>query len=592
MYYPQELIEEIRMQNDIVDVISEYVPLKKKGSSYFGLCPFHNEGTPSFSVTPEKQFYYCFGCGAAGNVYSFIMQMDNCDFVEAVKKLADRAHITLPENGFTPQAKEAERLRQILFEIHKTAGLFYYNMLHSKEGEQALQYLNGRKVMPNIQKKFGLGFAPAGRDKLYHHLEEKGYSIDAMLKSGLIMEDKRGRGYYDRFFNRLMFPIFDVQGRTIAFGGRIMESGQPKYLNSPETMLFSKSKNMYGLNFARAAKRQELIIVEGYMDMISIYQAGFHNVAASLGTAFNDEHAKVLKKFVTDVILLFDSDEAGTTAALRAIPHLVQNGFRVKVLQVPDGKDPDEFIKQNGSMEFSKLLVNAVSYITFEISCIQKKYNMQNAEHRVLFTTEAAKVLSALDNDIERDVYVKEVAKMTDISSEAIENEIRKIRNKADEIFQAEADKKRLKIYRDTSVSVRKSKGISEAQRDILYLCATDLAVYRKVKEYLKPEDYAEAVYSRVAALLYEAGEKGQTVFPAELLNYFGDLEEQKKVTEIFAVRMDYENKKDLEKALNEEVRLIKKTRIDAMAAEALDVESIKRIVEEKKMLEKIEISL
>ena len=380
MFYPQELIDEIRIQNDIVSVISEYITLKPKGSSYFGLCPFHNESTPSFSVSADKQFYYCFGCGESGNVYGFIMKMENCDFPEAVKRLADRARIPLPEPEYSAEAARKEKLKQQIYDMHRQAGRYYYAALHSRNGEKALEYLNRRGVEPEIQKKFGIGYAPQGRDNLYKYLSSKGFDREAMVKSGLVMESKDGRGLYDRFFNRLMFPIFDIQGRAIAFGGRIIDKGEQKYLNSPETAVFSKSRTLYGMNFAKAARKREIILVEGYMDMISIYQAGFPNVVAGLGTAFNGEHAATLRKLADSVILLYDSDEAGTRAALRAIPVLVGGGFDVKVTQVTGAKDADEFIKKYGRDAFGKLIVDAVSYITFRINVAKKYYNMKPAD--------------------------------------------------------------------------------------------------------------------------------------------------------------------------------------------------------------------
>jgi DNA primase len=395
--YPQEILEEVRVQNDIVDVISEYLPLKQKGTSYFGLCPFHNEKTPSFSVSSERQFYYCFGCGAAGNVYTFIMQMENDTFPEAVKRLADRVHITLPQPQYTQQAKEQELQRQRLFDLHKKAGRFFYEKLHEPVGEQARAYLQKRQMNDNIQKKFGIGYAPKGQQELYQYLQKQGFSQQELQKSGLIIERKEEKGYFDRFRNRLMFPILDIQGRVIGFGGRILSQGEPKYLNSPETLLFNKSKNLYGLNFAKNTRKREIILVEGYMDMISLYQAGFRNVAASLGTAFNQEHAKVLKKYADSVILLYDSDDAGTMAAQRAIPILTQNGFYVKVLQVPNGKDPDEFIKQSGAKAFSRLLANAQHYITFQIQCLKKQYDLTQPQQKVEFTTKTANILSKLE---------------------------------------------------------------------------------------------------------------------------------------------------------------------------------------------------
>ncbi len=592
MRYPREVVDEVRLQNDIVEVISQYVPLKQKGSSYFGLCPFHNEKTASFSVNSEKQFYYCFGCGAAGNVFSFLMEMENCDFPEAMKRLADRAHIALPEPEKNAQAIAAEQLKQRLFDIHTTAGRFFYDCLQSEEGKEARAYLQKRQMDPRIARKFGIGYSPERYDALFKHLKEKGFSVSDILKTGLVLENKDGKGYHDRFRGRLMFPIFDVQGRVVGFGGRILAKGEPKYLNSPETILFSKSRNLYGLNFAKAARKRELILVEGYMDMLSIYQAGFHNVVASLGTAFNQEHARTLKRFADDVILLYDSDEAGTNAALRAIPVLVKNGFRVKVTQVPDGKDPDEFIKAKGAAEFSKLLINAVHYISFEIACIQRKYNLKNPEHRVRFATEAAEILAKLDSEIERNVYLGEVSRVTGVEEEAIRSEIGKLMRKEDEAFQKEAERRQqnLKTY---SIEGRKTeKGLMEAQRSLLYYCAQHQGVYDILKTIIEEDDFTEEVFRRAFGYIGELWSSSGHVFPADLVSRFEETKEQKMVTEIFAVQLPAENGADMEKAINEQVRRLKRTKIDHLTANATTVEEIQRLVEAKRKLDSLYITI
>lgn len=591
--YPQEILEEVRVQNDIVDVISEYLPLKQKGTSYFGLCPFHNEKTPSFSVSSERQFYYCFGCGAAGNVYTFIMQMENDTFPEAVKRLADRVHITLPQPQYTQQAKEQELQRQRLFDLHKKAGRFFYEKLHEPVGEQARAYLQQRQMNNNIQKKFGIGYAPKGQQELYQHLQKQGFSQQELQKSGLIIERKEEKGYFDRFRNRLMFPILDIQGRVIGFGGRVLSKGEPKYLNSPETLLFNKSRNLYGLNFAKNTRKREIILVEGYMDMISLYQAGFKNVAASLGTAFNQEHAKVLKKYADSVILLYDSDDAGTTAAQRAIPILTQNGFHVKVLQVPNGKDPDEFIKQNGAQAFSRLLANAQHYITFQIQCLKKQYDFTQIQQKVEFTTKTANILAKLDNDIERNVYTNEIANMTGISQQAIENEIVKIVKKENELFAQNAQQKRkTQYYQNNKNLITKSSGIFAAQRDILFLCASNIQIYNKVKTILSAEDFTEEVYKKVYEKIDLLHQKSAVVFPAELVNYFELPEEQKIVTEIFAVALEYQSTKEIEKALTEEVKTVKRASLDKLASQAQSVEQIKKLIAEKGKLDSLYITI
>lgn len=592
MRYPREIIDEVRLQNDIVEVISQYVPLKQKGSSYFGLCPFHNEKTPSFSVNSEKQFYYCFGCGAAGNVFSFLMEMENCDFPEAMKRLADRAHITLPEPEKNAQAIAAEQLKTRLFEIHTVAGRFFYDSLQKEEGAQARAYLQKRQMDPRVARKFGIGYSPDRYDALFQHLKEKGYTTGDILKTGLVLENKDGKGYHDRFRGRLMFPIFDVQGRVVGFGGRILAKGEPKYLNSPETILFSKSRNLYGLNFAKAARKRELILVEGYMDMLSIYQAGFHNVVASLGTAFNQEHARTLKRFADDVILLYDSDEAGTNAALRAIPVLVKNGFRVKVTQVPDGKDPDEFIKARGAAEFSKLLVNAVHYISFEIACIRRNYNLKNPEHRVRFATEAAGVLAKLDSEIERNVYLGEVSRMTGVEEGAIRSEIGKLMRKDEETFQREAQRRQQNLKTYGGAGRRTEKGLLEAQRSLLYYCAQHQGVYDTLKTVLEADDFTEEVFQRAFFRIGELWSEAGHVFPADLVSRFEDTAEQKQVTEIFAVQLPTENGADMEKAINEQVKRLKRTKIDHLTANAATAEEIQRLVEAKRKLDSLYITI
>lgn len=592
MRYPREVIDEVRLQNDIVEVISQYVPLKQKGNSYFGLCPFHNEKTPSFSVNSEKQFYYCFGCGAAGNVFSFLMEMENCDFPEAMKRLAERAHITLPEPEKNAQAIAAEKLKQTLFEIHSTAGRFYYDCLQAEEGVQARAYLQKRQMDPRMVRKFGIGYSPDRYDALFQHLSEKGFQKTDILKTGLVLENKDGKGYHDRFRGRLMFPIFDVQGRVVGFGGRILAKGEPKYLNSPETILFSKSRNLYGLNFAKAARKRELILVEGYMDMLSIYQAGFHNVVASLGTAFNQEHARTLKRFADDIILLYDSDEAGTNAALRAIPVLVKNGFRVKVTQVPDGKDPDEFIKTNGGAAFSKLLVNAVHYISFEIACIQRKYNLKNPEHRVRLATEAAEILAKLDSEIERNVYLGEVSRVTGVEEDAIRSEIGKLMRKEEAGFRMEAERRQQRQAAYPLAERKIEKGLAEAQRSLLYYCAQHQGVYDTLKTILQEGDFTEAVFQKVFEEIGALWEESGHVFPADLVSRFEDTKEQKLVTEIFAVQLPTENGADMEKAINEQVRLLKRTKIDHLTANASTAEEIQQLVDARRKLDSLYITI
>ena len=340
MYYSEELIEEVRSRNDIVDVISGYVRLQKKGSSYFGLCPFHNEKSPSFSVSRQKQMYYCFGCGAGGNVFTFLMEYENFSFVEAMKYLADRAGIELPEQEYSKEAKERADLKATILEMNRLAAKYFYVQLKNERGFHAYRYLKDRQLSDEMILAFGLGYSNPYSDDLYKYLRGKGYSEELIRKAGLINTDER-QGVYDKFWNRVMFPIMDVNNRVIGFGGRVMGDGKPKYLNSPETVVFDKSRNLYGLNRARTSRKPYFLLCEGYMDVISLHQAGFTNAVASLGTALTAGHASLIKRYVKEVYLTYDSDDAGTRAALRAVPILREAGISAKVIRMDPYKDPD-----------------------------------------------------------------------------------------------------------------------------------------------------------------------------------------------------------------------------------------------------------
>lgn len=383
MYYPEELIEEVRMKNDIVDVISGYVKLTKKGSNYFGLCPFHNEKSPSFSVSPGKQMYYCFGCGAGGNVLTFIMEYENYSFPEALKMLADRAGVTLPEVEYSKEARAQADLRTTLLEINKLAANYFYYQLQNPQGQTGYRYLRDRQLTDETIKHFGLGFANKTSDDLYRFLKSKGYEDSILRETGLVQLEERGG--HDKFWNRVMFPILDVNNRVIGFGGRVMGDGAPKYLNSPETRLFDKSRNLYGLNYARTSREQYVLICEGYMDVIAMHQAGFTNAVASLGTAFTSQHAALLKRYTEKVVLTYDSDGAGIKAALRAIPILKEVGISAKVLNMEPYKDPDEFMKNLGADAFRQRIAQAKNSFLFEIDVLKKNYDLEDPAQKTEF---------------------------------------------------------------------------------------------------------------------------------------------------------------------------------------------------------------
>lgn len=390
--YSEEIIEEVRMRSDIVDVISGYIKLSKKGSSYFGLCPFHNEKSSSFSVTPGKQMYYCFGCGAGGNVITFIMEYENFSFIEAVKYLADRAGVQLPEVEYSKEERMKADKKALILEINKIAANYFYKQLKTANGQQAKEYLSARKLAPETIRHFGLGYSNKYSDDLYKFLKQKGYSDELLKDSGLVGFHEK-YGPQDKFWNRVMFPIMDVNNRVIGFGGRVMGEGEPKYLNSQETIVFDKGRNLYGLNYARTARESRILICEGYMDVIDMHQAGFTNSVASLGTAFTPGHAMLLKRYIKEVLLVYDSDEAGTKAALRALPILRDAGLSAKVLRLEPYKDPDDFIKNLGAEEFNKRIETAKNSFLFEIEILERNYQMRDPESKNAFFHDVAQKL-------------------------------------------------------------------------------------------------------------------------------------------------------------------------------------------------------
>ena len=415
MYYPEELIEEVRTRNDIVEVISGYVRLQKKGSNYFGLCPFHNEKSPSFSVSPGKQMYYCFGCGAGGNVITFLMEYENQTFPEAVRTLAQRAGIALPEADDSKEAKQADSRRAKLLEINKEAAKYFYYQLRTERGSVGMEYLRKRELSDETMNHFGLGYANKYSNDLIQYLKSKGYSEDLIRDAGLCNVDEK-HGMYDKFWNRVMFPIQDINHRVIGFGGRVMGDGKPKYLNSPETEIFDKSRNLYGLNFARTSRKGNVILCEGYMDVIAMHQAGFTQAVASLGTAFTSGQASLLRRYANEILLSYDSDGAGVNAALRAIGILKEAGMTGRVINLEPYKDPDEFIKALGGEEFQKRLDHAENSFFFELRQLQKDERMstqQKAQRaREIAKKESEKLFigsEAVHNPVKEFVPLKEV---------------------------------------------------------------------------------------------------------------------------------------------------------------------------------------
>ena len=583
MFYSDEIIEEVRMKNDIVDVISDYVKLQKKGSSYFGLCPFHNEKSPSFSVSPGKQMYYCFGCGAGGNVFTFIMEYENYTFVEALKYLAGRAGVTLPEAEYSKEARAAADLRTTLLEIQKKAAGFYYYQLRQDTGKQGMAYLKGRELSDETIHKFGLGCSPKYSGALYQYLKSKGYSDEHLKESGLFNIDERS-GMQDKFWNRVMFPIMDVNNRVIGFGGRVMGDAKPKYLNSPETKIFDKSRNLYGLNIARTSRKPYLIVCEGYMDVIAMHQAGFTNAVASLGTALTSGHASLMRRYTKEVLLTYDSDEAGQKAALRGIPILKAAGIRPRVVNLAPYKDPDEFIKEEGKEAFEKRLDEAANAFLFEVKVLERQYDLSDPEGKTEFFREMARKLLEFPEELERNNYMESLSRIYHIKFE----DLRKMVNNMALGGASTA------VSKKPETRTRKRENKEDAGRTAQKLMLTWLASYPAMFDtiagYITPADFTTPLYHQVAELVFAQHEEGE-VNPAKLLNQFSDSEEQKEVTSLFHATLHLERKEDARRALLETVCRMKRDSIAWQSDHLLptDLGGLQKIVEARKRLEDLE---
>lgn len=582
MYYPDELIEEVRMKNDIVDVISGYVRIQKKGSSYFGLCPFHNEKSPSFSVSPSKQMFYCFGCGAGGNVFTFVMQYENYSFQEAVKLLADRAGVNLPEMEYGEEVKKRESQRARLLEVNKEAAKYFYYQLRSERGQAGYQYLLRRELSDETIKKFGLGFANVTSDDLVKYLKSKGYEDKLLTEAGLASFDEK-YGMHDKFWNRVMFPIQDSNHRVIGFGGRVMGDAKPKYLNSPETMIFDKSRNLYGLNFARTSRAGNIILCEGYMDVIAMHQAGFTQAVASLGTAFTAGQANLLRRYAQEVILAYDSDGAGVTAALRAIGILKEVGLTGKVLNLEPYKDPDEFIKNLGREAFEERIRKAENSFFFELRMLQRDFDLNDPESKTRFHREIAKKLCGFSEEVERENYIEAVAEKYHIGFENLRKLVLGYAAQTGLAVPAARPKSGIQKKNDPEENKRKP------QKLLLTWLVEEPAVYQKIKKYISPGDFTEDLYKKVAEKLF-ADLDGGCLNPAAIISLFTDEEEQREVAGLFNTKlMELESRADREKAFHDIVLAVKRNSLDYFSSQlGADVSAINQVIEGKKALEEL----
>lgn len=582
MFYPDELIEEVRSRNDIVDVISGYVHLQKKGANYFGLCPFHNEKSPSFSVSRSKQMYYCFGCGAGGNVFTFLMEYENDTFPEAVKALADRAGISLPEADESEEAKREQSKRSRLLAINKEAAKYFYFQLRAKQGELGLNYLRERQLTDETIHRFGLGYANKTADDLVRYLKGKGFSEELIREAGLCNTDEK-HGMYDKFWNRVMFPIEDINHRVIGFGGRVMGDGKPKYLNSPETPIFDKSRNLYGLNFARSSRKGNIILCEGYMDVIAMHQAGFNQAVASLGTAFTLGQAGLLKRYTKEVLLSYDSDGAGVKAALRAIGILKEAGLTGRVINLEPYKDPDEFIKNLGAEAFQERIDNAENSFLFEIRMLQREYDLNDPEKKTEFHRAVAKKLCEFPEEVERENYLEAVAEKYHIGFESLRKLVASTAASTGLARPVERPKSGIQKKTTPEDNVKKT------QRLLLTWLAEEPQIYPKIAAFLSAEDFTEELYQKVADRLFENLSRGE-VNAAAIISMFPEEEEQREAAAIFNTSLvEPETKKEKEKALHDILVSVKRISYEYNSGRlGSDVEALNRVIAGKKALEEL----
>ncbi len=584
MRYSDDIIEEVRSKNDIVDVVSQYVRLTKKGNSYFGLCPFHNEKTPSFSVTPGKQMYYCFGCGAGGNVFNFIMEYENYTFGEALKHLADRAGVELPKIEYSREVRQKAQEKAELLEINKQAAQYFYYQLRTEKGQTGLDYLKNRGLSEETMRKFGLGYSDRAGGGLHRYLKAKGYPDDRLRESGLFNVDER-HGMYDKFWNRVIFPIMDVNNRVIGFGGRVMGDAKPKYLNSPETKIFDKSRNLYGLNIARTTRKKYLILCEGYMDVISMHQAGFTNAVASLGTALTSGHASLLKRYTQEVLLLYDSDEAGIRAALRGIPILREAGVNSRVVSLKPYKDPDEFIRNMGPEAFEQRLEEARDSFLFRVEVAENEFSMNDPQGQNQFFERCAQMLLELKDELERNLYIDAVVKIYrgryGISSEDLRKRVNTL------ALKGTPAEHRTQPKSGSPEKKKKESASDTSQKLMLTWLVTYPKIFDKVAQYLTPEDFVVPLYREVAQMLFQQREEGE-INPARLLNSFPDSEEQREVASLFNATIHLETQQEQDQAFADTLLRIKQESLAEKNRnwDPSDLQGLQKLVKAKKELE------
>ena len=577
--YSEEILNEVRQSNDIVDVISQYVHLKRSGRNFFGLCPFHNEKSPSFSVSPDKQIFHCFGCGVGGNVITFVSQIEGLNFVETVQMLAERANIQLPtlqNNGDT----QREILKDKVYKVNEFTAEYYHQNLYKQQAKMAQEYVKKRQLTNETLKSFRIGFS--GKfDELYQELKKQGFQEQEILESGLVNKNERGQ-YIDRYRNRLMFPICDARGRVIAFGGRVLDDSKPKYINSPENVVYSKGRHLFAFNIAKKDNPKTIIMVEGYMDAISLHQRGIHNAVASLGTALTEAQGRLLRRSCEKVIIGYDADGAGQAATLRGLEILKNLGCDLRVIQLEGAKDPDEYILKYGNMRFQNVIDKAFSVVEFKVKILKKELDLDNTNDKIKFLNEIAKLISKVDNTMEREVYIEKIAKEYDISKEAIYAEVNKLTYKNDKSEKILEKAKPIITHKKVETK-EVSQAIKRRENTIIsILLSGDLSIFEIIKQNIKPEDFQDEINHEIAKKLYEEFEKGNSNINGIIDTL--EQEQQNQITMIMAEDYEIEN---LEKAIDDIIQAYKRDKLNNRKLEILELLEQTSNNEEKKELEK-----
>ncbi len=528
MRYSDEIIDEIRNSNDIVDIISQYVTLKKSGRTFFGLCPFHKEKSPSFAVSPDKQIFHCFGCGVGGNVFHFISKIENINFKETVEMLAERANIELPKSENSEEEKR-EKLKARIYEINKLTAQYYHENLYKPTAKLAQDYVKKRKLDNNTLKSFQIGFAGT-KDELYQYLKRQGFTDNELFEAKLIVVNDNGK-IIDRFRKRLMFPIKDLRDRVIAFGGRVLDDSKPKYINSSENIVYNKGRHLFGLNLVKKENPKKIIIVEGYMDAISLYQRGVKNAVASLGTALTEAQGRLLRKMAEQVIIGYDADGAGQVATMRGLEILNNLGCDLRILQIEGAKDPDEFVIKYGPERFNKYVDNAISLVEFKVKTLRKELDINNTSDRIKFLNEIAKILSKVNNDIEKEVYVDKISSSYEVSKEAIYAEINKITYK--NINSEKHLEKKLPVMKRIE-NKKIDESIIKRENMVIYLLINNPDTYLQIKEHIATNDIKDEKNKKILEIIYNEYGKGN-INPENVLNWFEDEEIINHITWIMA---------------------------------------------------------